>query len=215
MKLKEEEPKFSRARFGISVGLILLGFLMDNGGSEGAGTFFLIIGASSIAMKYLFVGRESSIKVIFIPTLAFIILGFLFLTAGFIMDANFLFIGAISVVFNKVALPVIDGFQNKFLPWLETKYQSLLKYALFKRRPGWFFVGMFGLLIFSFVILGAFTPKVLFFPENQPNYVNVFVQHPIGTDINETNKTTLEVERIISEEILADEIADTVGLRNG
>ena len=43
--------------------------------------------------------------------------------------------------------------------------------------------------------MGAFPPKVLFFPESDPNYVNIFISHPIGTDIKVTNATTLNVER--------------------
>jgi multidrug efflux pump len=42
--------------------------------------------------------------------------------------------------------------------------------------------------------MGIFPPKIDFFPVNEPNYVNIFISHPIGTDISVTNKTTLEVE---------------------
>ena len=51
----------------------------------------------------------------------------------------------------------------------------------------------------------------MFFPENQPNYVNVFIEHPIGTDIEVTNQTTLEIEAILMNDILKTEINDTVG----
>jgi multidrug efflux pump subunit AcrB len=40
---------------------------------------------------------------------------------------------------------------------------------------------------------------VEFFPVNEPNYVNVFISHPIGTDIKVANKTTLEVEKEITQ----------------
>jgi multidrug efflux pump len=56
-------------------------------------------------------------------------------------------------------------------------------------------VGTFVLLIFSFVLVGVFQPKVEFFPVNQPNFVNIFISHPIGTDIETTNQTALEVEQ--------------------
>ena len=51
--------------------------------------------------------------------------------------------------------------------------------------------------------MATFPPKVDFFPENEPNYVNIFLSHPIGTDITVTNQTTLEVENRLNE-ILAD-----------
>jgi multidrug efflux pump len=142
----------------------------------------------------------------------FAVFGLLMLGAGNIGLGNIMIIVGIMIVFTLFALnPATKWFQGKFLPILESFYEKVLKYALIGRRPVWFFLGMFGLLFLSFGIVGAFAPKVLFFPENQPNYVNVFIQHPIGTDIKVTNNTTLEVERIITEEILPEEIGDTVG----
>ncbi len=203
MKLKETEPKFAVARFSISIGLILLGFVL--------GTPLVLIGLASLVFKYLFVSRETSFKVLVPPIVALAALGILFLISGQILNANFLFLGAIGIFSNKLILPVIDGFQNKLLPWLENKYQNILSFSLVKKRPVGFFIGMFGLLILSFIFVGVFAPKVLFFPENQPNYVNVFIQHPIGTDISVTNETTEEVERLLFEDILPEEIADTIG----
>ena len=107
--------------------------------------------------------------------------------------------------------PASKWFQDKFLPRLENAYERILKFSLFKRRPVFFFLGMFGLLFLSITLVGIFTPKVLFFPENQPNYVNIFVEHPIGTDIRVTNQTTMEIEDLLYKEILTKEIADTVG----
>ena len=37
----------------------------------------------------------------------------------------------------------------------------------------------------------------MFFPENQPNYINVFVELPVGTNITQTNKTTLAIKKAI------------------
>ena len=39
-----------------------------------------------------------------------------------------------------------------------------------------------------------FAPNVIFFPINQPKYVNVFIEFPVGTDIETTNQFTGEVE---------------------
>ena len=172
----------------------------------------MMIGNLSFGLKYAFVTRETKFKHIALPSIVLIFFGILYLMIGEILSANFLFLGALAIIGNWAVMPAIDGFQNKFLPWLEEKYRAFLSSSLFGRRPLWYFLGMFGLLFFSIGLLVAFTPKVLFFPVNQPNYVNVFVQHPIGTDIKVTNETTLEVERILEEEILVDEIKDTVGL---
>ena len=53
---------------------------------------------------------------------------------------------------------------------------------------------MIGLLFASLCCLGMFPPKVEFFPQNEPQYVNVYIDMPIGTDIEETNRVTQEVE---------------------
>ena len=48
-------------------------------------------------------------------------------------------------------------------------------------------------------MMATFPPKIDFFPVNQPNYANIFISHPIGTDITVTNETTLEVEEKVNE----------------
>ncbi len=142
----------------------------------------------------------------------FIVLGILIITSN-TGWSSFLIVLGILIVLNVFILgPASISFQNKFLPWLEQKYASFLKFSLINKRPIIFFVSMFGLLFLSFGLVGAFTPKVLFFPESEPNYVNIFVQHPIGTDIRVTNQTTQEIEKILYEEILPKELADTVGI---
>ena len=77
---------------------------------------------------------------------------------------------------------------------MENKYEGFLSYALQGKRPLKFFLGTVGLLFFTIVLMNVIPPKVDFFPVNQPNYVNVFISHPIGTDITVTNETTLKVE---------------------
>ncbi len=139
----------------------------------------------------------------------FVVLGLLFMPASAVWS-NLFIISGVMIVFTIFALnPMTDWFQNKFLPILENFYEKMLKFALFKRRPVAFFVGTFVMLFLSFIVVGIFAPKVLFFPEGQPKYVNVFIQHPVGTDIKITNQTTLEVERILKEEVLTDYIADS------
>lgn len=75
-----------------------------------------------------------------------------------------------------------------------------------------FFIGTFVLLVFSGMLLGAFPPKTLFFPENMPNQAMVYIQMPIGTDIEETNAVTLELEKevmaIVNEFNFTDENGD-------
>ena len=54
------------------------------------------------------------------------------------------------------------------------------------------------MFILSVFLVKAFPPKVVFFPSNEPAYLNVFIEKPIGTDINETDRDS----RIIEQKVL-------------
>ena len=111
----------------------------------------------------------------------------------------FLFTGVLLVLNVYVLTPASRRFQYIFLPWLEKIYVKTLKVAL--NHIYIFFFGTVGLLLLSLVMLWMFTPNTVFFPENQPKYVNVFIAFPIGTDIETTNtfakKINSKVENII------------------
>ena len=83
----------------------------------------------------------------------------------------------------------------------EDSYERLLRFSLRGSKPWLFFYGMIGLLFASLVLLGMFPPKVEFFPQNEPQYVNVYIDMPIGTDIEETNRVTKEVEDMVMKAI--------------
>ncbi len=119
---------------------------------------------------------------------------------GLIGIGNLLIIlGLFGILNIYVLYPGAQNFQNSFLPKLEIFYAKFLTFALNGRRPLKFFLGTFGLLLFSFVLMGLFPPKVDFFPVNEPNYVNIFISYPIGTDIEVTNETTLKVEEKLNQ----------------
>jgi multidrug efflux pump subunit AcrB len=103
-------------------------------------------------------------------------------------------IGSLTVVTSVLILAyvfflrkAVGWFQAVYLVKLENGYESLLTFALKGKNPMKFLIGTFLLLIFSIVLLGIRAPKVLFFPDNQPQLVNVFVEFPIGTSIEATN----------------------------
>ena len=129
------------------------------------------------------------------PIGAFLIIGILFLAVGFNAIGNFCIIISALILINGTLLsPATKWFQNRFLPKIEIVYQSFLKWVLYRRRPLWVISGTFLTLIISFILTGIFPPKVLFFPENQPNYINVFIELPVGTNIAETNKATIAIK---------------------
>jgi multidrug efflux pump subunit AcrB len=88
----------------------------------------------------------------------------------------------------------IRWFQLVFLVRLENGYERTLTVALRGKNPYLIFGGTFGLLVFSIALLGISSPKVLFFPDNQPQLVNVFVEFPIGTSIEATNSFVDKME---------------------
>lgn len=115
--------------------------------------------------------------------------------AGSITFGNLFGIVAILTVFNVYALrPAIRWFQNVFLVRLENLYEGTLNFALRGYNPYFCFAGVNLLLVLSIVLLFVRAPKVLFFPDNQPALVNVFIENPIGTDTEATNAFMLGME---------------------
>jgi multidrug efflux pump subunit AcrB len=90
-------------------------------------------------------------------------------------------------------------FQNNALVWLENVYLRFLRFALTGKRPILFFVGMFLTLMLSIMIFFANRPLVLLFPENEPLYIYLYNEAPLGTDVETTNRITLELEKKVFE----------------
>lgn len=86
-------------------------------------------------------------------------------------------------------------FQEKILPFNERLYANTLRYALKGRRPYWFILGTLFFLIISIIFYGVRSPKVLFFPESDPNFINILVELPLGADIKKTDQKLKEIEQ--------------------
>jgi len=124
------------------------------------------------------------------------ILAVLFYLGGIVTVGNLIVALALVILINRYAFtPMIQSFQQKTLPAIMKGYRSLLTYFIHGRRPIYAMFGMFGLFIFSIVLFSVRTPKVIFFPQGDPNFIYVYLELPIGTDIEETNKITEELEK--------------------
>lgn len=109
----------------------------------------------------------------------------------------FIVIGVFILLNPKLVSPITIRFQNSFLPRLENAYKNLLSGIIKGRRPVWVLLGTLGLFIFSIILVKVATPKVEFFPVNEPAYLNIFIEKPIGTDIEETNEISVELEKTV------------------
>lgn len=117
----------------------------------------------------------------------------------------FIFGGIVYLLQIYVFSPGAHFFQQRVIPKLEYYYERFLTFAVTGIKPYFFFGGTFLLLILAGFLFQAFQPKVLFFPENEPQYINVFIEMPEGTDIEETNKVAREIEEIVIDELTSGE----------
>ncbi len=115
---------------------------------------------------------------------------------------TFLVFAAILVLLNLFFLhDAAHWFQTVFLTKLEHAYLKLLKYALKGKRPVFVLIGTFVLLFAVFIFFGIRAPNITFFPINEPSYINVFAELPIGSDISATNAFMYKMEDKIFEVI--------------
>ncbi|MGM0530601.1 MAG: efflux RND transporter permease subunit [Bacteroidota bacterium] len=123
----------------------------------------------------------------------------IFYLVGVYSVANILLILVLIVFLNALIFHRAQYlFQNVFLERLENGYLKLLEYALYKKNPVKFFAGTIFALILVIVFLGLRQPDILFFPDNDPDYINVRAELPVGTDIQATDS----VMHIVEEDII-------------
>lgn len=108
---------------------------------------------------------------------------------------NILLTFAILMILNRYVFDrLIHAFQNKGLPWIMSHYENLLRWALKGWRPAWLLFATFLLLIFSVFFIGARKVPVVFFPKGDPNFIYVYLQLPVGTNVDYTDSVTHQLE---------------------
>ncbi len=113
---------------------------------------------------------------------------------------NLLIVVALLIIlFSYVLEPLSIWFQKTLLVKLENIYSRSLSYALKGSRPGFIIAGTVLLMILSIGFYFGSSPKVQFFPVNEPNYINVFAEVPLGTDVQATDSITRIVEGKLNE----------------
>lgn len=122
---------------------------------------------------------------------------------GFTFAGNLLLLFMILWLLNRYVLTdAINSFQQKLLPRIMNRYESLLRWALKDWRPVYLLLGTFGLLILSFIMIAASVgigrTGVVFFPKPDPNQIYIYLKLPVGMDVKYTDSVTQELEKRVS-----------------
>ena len=143
-------------------------------------------------------GRNKKTRNVLIGTGVLLVLSLLAHLGDATALRNLLWIfAAVTMFYFFLLRPASFWFQNKFLPILENGYDGFIRFALRGARPYLFFFGTIGLLVAALILFVANPPKSELFPEAEPNYVNAFIELPMGTDIQATDGRMRDIEQAV------------------
>ena len=122
--------------------------------------------------------------------------------AGINWFRNLMVIAAVLSLLNHFVLqPGSLGFQNRILPILERFYDRFVSFCLRGKNAVLTLLATVIMLFGAMGLFVSFMPKMSFFPSADPLYINIFVDLPIGSDIEATNKTLIDLEEKVSKVI--------------
>ena len=105
--------------------------------------------------------------------------------------ANLLLFAVLLLLFYHFLLKeAIKIFQEKVWPYFIAVYERQLGIILIGSRPILILGGMITLFFVTMFIAGIVKPTVLFFPNNDPNNIYVYIKMPGGTHQNVTDSIT-------------------------
>jgi multidrug efflux pump subunit AcrB len=112
--------------------------------------------------------------------------------------ANFILLLAIVYILHALwGEKILEKFEHSVIPALLGVYERLLRFLIRGRRPYVLLWGVVGLFFATIFITATARPKVVFFPDNEPNTVETFVKLPVGTDVEVTDALTAVLEKNI------------------
>jgi multidrug efflux pump len=115
---------------------------------------------------------------------------------GSIGFGNFsLFCLAFVFLYKFVLAAAVRGFQKKAWPAFQNFYGRFLSIAL--KSPWWMMTGMIGVFFLTYFIMSLRSPKVVFFPQGEPNFIYTYLKLPVGTDIETTDSIAKILEKRI------------------
>ncbi|MDB5130988.1 MAG: efflux transporter permease subunit, partial [Mucilaginibacter sp.] len=115
---------------------------------------------------------------------------------GYLMNVGIgnlvVFIAFLYLLNHFVLLRAVDRFQKNVWPRFQSWYARWLERAV--KRPIIILFSVIALFIVTIMFMNVFPPKVEFFPSGDPNFVNVYITMPVGTDQDYTNEVTKKLE---------------------
>jgi multidrug efflux pump len=219
-----------------TMGKFMIYFPMTLSVTLGASLFVaMIVNAAMTGGSMDIEDRNVTVKSAKMYTIIFVIVGLLFVIIGNVGDSKFArAIGHLAIIslglmwlYKLKLYQWTQDFQHSFFPRMEDKYKRFLAKILTGRNAWFALASIIGMLFLSFILLGVFPRKVLFFPDNIPKQVITYIEYPQGTDIGKTNKATLFVEKQVitilkkyidpatNKNFLAESIVSQVGVGAG
>jgi multidrug efflux pump subunit AcrB len=159
-------------------------------------------------------------RLVITSIILFVLALFSYIVGGFAIGNIFMFALILNGFYRLLLKKAIVRFQTVTWPWALHLYERTLVMALKGRTP-WYILGtVIGLFFLSIIVTGITKPPVLFFPNNNPTYVNVFIKLPEGTDQNVTDSVTSMVENKViavlgDKNPIVESIISNVGLGAG
>lgn len=127
---------------------------------------------------------------------------FFYLSGSYAMGNFCLTLVALVLLYAYVLERAVVYFQEKAWPAFQNLYARFLSFAL--NRP-WTMMSAMGLLfLLSFVLTFSRSPKVVFFPQSDPNFIYVYLTMPVGTDVDVTDSLTRVLERRVVQTLGSD-----------
>ncbi len=152
-------------------------------------------------MKHEYEGKEYKLKkkpfmVSSIILAAFAVL--FYIAKVFTMGNLLMFALILNVIYRLWLKNAIIKFQSVLWPSVLNFYERQLRFFLKGRNPYYLFGGVIALFVFTMMLFGAFKPQVLFFPNNNPATIFIYVKMPVGTDQKVTDSVTRIVENRVT-----------------
>jgi multidrug efflux pump subunit AcrB len=151
-------------------------------------------------MKYDNGDEKTKKKKIFIRGFVIIIIGLLFDLLGVPFLGNIIiFIGFSYAAHRLSGERLLRKFRETVIPKGMAAYEKLLRWVLKGRRAYALLLALVLLFFFTIAITVVSKPKVVFFPDNEPSNIYVYIEMPVGTDVQVTDSVTHMVEKRVTE----------------